>query len=121
MQRFKKTSVLSLMLVAAVSTLLLFSSCDSSVTDPVQAVYYDLVINNHTAVVYDVYMKSSVGGNDYTQVGKLYASNHYHYHDLVIADTYSFRLVVTGGSVNNPAHEKSVNSSNSNTVTWNIN
>ena len=100
---------------------MLLISCEDTATEAVEDTKYDLVINNHTSETYDVYMKTDVSTDDFSKVGVAYSENHFHYHDLVIDVNYTFRLVTHGGSVNDKKHEKVVKSTNSKTVTWNIN
>ncbi len=109
-----------LLLLALLGSLLLIS-CEST-TEPIEeTVEYDLIINNHTSDVFDVYMKSDVSSEGFDKVGVVYSKNHYHYHDLVIDVNYTFRLVPHNGSVDDVKLEKSVRSTNSTNVIWDVN
>ncbi len=99
---------------------MLFVACENTATEAVAEIKYDLIINNHVADTYDVYMKTDVSTEGFNKVGVAYSKNHFHYHDLVIDVNYTFRLVPHNGSVDAKKHEKVVKSTNSKTVTWNI-
>ena len=108
-------------LLLALLGLILFVACENTATEAVAETKYDFVINNYTADVYDVYMKTDVSAEGFGKVGVAYSKNHFHYHDLVIDVNYTFRLVPHNGSVDDKKHEKVVKSTNSKTIIWDVN
>ena len=100
---------------------LLSLSCSDDPTAGGPLINYDFIIDNQTETDYQVYLQAVVEGESgFTRIGDVAAFSQFRKANLVIDISYECRLVISGGSVDDPAHSKSFMHTTLNDYIWTL-
>jgi len=91
----KRLALVYLMLVVAMSFAL--TGCSSD--DPINAVLYDLIIDNQSSVDVDIYLDADLDDTGFASEGTVLAGQEMRIKDLVILVDYIMRGVEAGGDI----------------------